>query len=69
MTAYVLIDRERLQDVAVKYRDLTDAVHALDHGPLIDSICEEDAIDCYVSEDPADLEGREVIDPDDVTAP
>ena len=66
MTAYVLIDREHRQDVAVQYRDLTDAVHALDHDLLIDSICEEDCVDAYVSEDPADLEGREVIDPDDI---
>ena len=62
---YVLIDRQNNPDAAVAFDTKTDAESALDAHELIDSLCAEDCLDAYVSDQVllADLAAREIILP------
>lgn len=58
---YVFIDRENSKDLAVMYADEETAIAAVTDDMFIDSLCEEDAIDCYFSAEPPKLEERNLI--------
>lgn len=46
--AYLLIDREMSEDLAVLYPSIEKAEDALANSDLIDSLCEEDCLDAWV---------------------
>lgn len=64
--AYLLIDREMSEDLAVLYPSIEKAEDALANSDLIDSLCEEDCLDAWVHQDTDPLSNmlcRELIIP------
>lgn len=65
--AWVIIERDHSPtDLAVAYRNVAEAEHAMEHALLIDSLVEEDCAECYVSAGPLPPEIEQVhTDPHD----
>lgn len=74
--SYVLIERQRGPHLAIRYPDAQTAELAMEGSLFIDSLCQEDCLECWVDDkiDPAlrtDPRGVEEITPptDDEIAP
>lgn len=65
MYHYILIDRERHPDLAVRYSTKEEAERALTDSLYIDGVCQEDCLDAYTSDTVSD--GRAVVIPPDET--
>lgn len=63
MTRYVQIERQHSVGLAIAYPDQESAEHALEKCYFIDALCQEDCLDAYVTQEPA--EGYEVVIPPD----
>lgn len=66
MAGYIFIDRLNDKDLAVIYPDEQTAKIAITEDPLIELICSEDAVDCYVSTEPPKLKDRNLIPSDSI---
>lgn len=64
---YILMERQHNPDAIIVYASVATANHALDHSVLIDSLAEEDCLECYVLASPviSELAGCEIILADD----
>jgi hypothetical protein len=62
---YVFMSRDRNPDAVIVYDTVEAARAAMDESPLIESLAEEDCLDCHVPDrvTAADLAGKEIILP------
>jgi hypothetical protein len=51
MKAYIIIEKQYSQDLAIEYPSVEDALWALENSLMIEGECQDDCLDCYTTDE------------------